>query len=85
MIESWEELGEELAEFENRLLFLENSQPYPREGDEVIETHTPELTPQRIYLNIDRKSLELQKRISLLESIVEELRAKKSEKGNDFL
>ena len=81
MISNWQELGDTLAEFESRLLLLENSQPYSGEEHSIIGTHTPEpeLTPQRIYLNIDRKSLELQKRISLLESFIEKLRAKKSE------
>ena len=85
MITNWEELGDTLAEFESRLLLLENSQPYS--GEEHLVTHTPEpeLTPQRIYLNIDRKSLELQKRISLLESFVEGLRAKANRKRKHSL
>ncbi len=40
-----------------------------------------EFTPMRIYLNIDRKSLELQKRIALLESQVSSLREKGGGEG----
>ncbi|KKM69339.1 hypothetical protein LCGC14_1451850 [marine sediment metagenome] len=40
-----------------------------------------ELTPMRIYMNIDRKSMELQKRIALLESQVSSLKGKKGGEG----
>ncbi|KKM60008.1 hypothetical protein LCGC14_1546160 [marine sediment metagenome] len=31
-VQSWEELGKALAEFENRISYLENSQPYHQEA-----------------------------------------------------
>ena len=44
MIHSFEELGEVLAEFENRISFLENSQHFhePKEEHSISEICTPE-------------------------------------------
>ena len=42
-------------------------------------TQEIELAPMRIYMNIDRKSMELQKRIALLESQVSSLKEKRGE------
>ena len=67
MINSWEELGDHLAEIENRFSYLENSQPCYREP-EVREAETPHFT-QVIY-QINAKSTpafkELDQKIHLL-------------------
>jgi len=54
MIKSFEELGEILAEFENRLSYLENSQPYkldPEKPDPVEVKHL------HIYDHIKREDV----------------------------
>ena len=83
MIKSWEELGEQLAEFETRILFLENSLPYKREAEE------PKPEPETkgklyTYLNVDKKALELQKRIVSLEE-KEKLKATAKERRRDTI
>ena len=67
MIESWEALGEVLADFENRLSTLENSQSSPREP----EAREVSNQPVNITYQIDAKSTpafkELEDRIRFLE------------------
>lgn len=64
------------------------SNPYwPYTEDTHPDRHIErEITPQpmRIYLNIDRKSLELQKRIALLETEVNTLKEIKTKKSNRY-
>ncbi len=77
MITNWEELGEILAEFENRLSSLENSQHFhePEEYSE-IETLTPE--PEFVKRQWDIVN-QLRGEMRFLSSKIIELRAKKSE------
>ncbi|KKM27105.1 hypothetical protein LCGC14_1578000 [marine sediment metagenome] len=67
MIKSWEELGEILAEFENRLSYLENSQHfhYPEDRPEP----KPVFRPRPIHDEIDQLKagfLYLQKNVNAI-------------------
>ena len=57
-------------------------------GPDILEEEPRELIPEpqpmRIYLNIDRKSLELQKRIALLETSVNTLKEIKTKKKDSY-
>jgi len=47
MIKSFEELGEILAEFENRISLLENSMPNPQELDQPEKPPEPQWTQEQ--------------------------------------
>ena len=67
LIKQYPEIGDVLAEYENRLAFLEASQPYSKEPEKEIipEVHYVSLEPKQRYSRI----LELERRMRLLENL----------------
>ena len=80
MINCWEELGEVLAEFENRISYLENLGHSYTPQEPQPEVHVKKIYP---YISVDKKALELQKRIVELEGKLEHLDKKR--KYNKYL
>ena len=64
LIKRYPELGDELAEFENRLLFLENSLPYKQEEKTKEQPIEPEWTRRQwaIVLQLKDQQEGFQKR-----------------------
>ena len=67
LIKQYPELGDLLAEYENRLSYLEASQPYCKEPEKEImpEAHYISLEPKQYYSRI----LQLEQRMRLLENL----------------